>query len=55
MSGASNVIFYLNARGLPTEPAVLEAVLAAAKASERLLTEHEILDVINAVPRTPRS
>ena len=48
MSGASNVLFYLNQRGLPATQEVVQAVLAEAKKSERLLTEEEILDAVNA-------
>jgi len=46
MSGASNVLYYLKARGLPTEQPIVDAVLAAAKRSERLLTEEEILAAV---------
>jgi len=49
MSGASNVVFYLNARSLPGGPEVVDAVLAVAKKSERLLTEEEILDAVHSV------
>ena len=49
MSGTSNVVFYLNARGLPGGPEVVDAVLAVAKKSERLLTEGEILDAVNSI------
>jgi 2-isopropylmalate synthase len=49
MSGSSNAVFYLNSRGLSSEPEVVEAVLAEAKKSERLLTEQEILDVVRSV------
>jgi 2-isopropylmalate synthase len=48
MSGASNVLFYLSQRGLPATQEVVQAVLAEAKKSERLLTEEEILEVVNA-------
>jgi 2-isopropylmalate synthase len=48
MSGASNVVYYLNARGLPGGPEVVESVLAAAKKSERLLTEEEILEAVHS-------
>ncbi len=48
MSGASNVVYYLGARGLPGGPEVVEAVLAVAKKSERLLTEEEILEAVNS-------
>lgn len=46
MSGASNVLYYLSVRALPTDEGVVSAVLAAAKSSERLLTEEEILEVV---------
>jgi len=43
MSGASNVVHYLKSHGLPDRPEVVEAVLALAKRSDRLLTEEEVL------------
>jgi 2-isopropylmalate synthase len=46
MSGNSNVIFYLAARDLPATPEILAAVLAEAKASDRVLTESEIVRVV---------
>jgi 2-isopropylmalate synthase len=49
MSGMSNVLFYLRHRNLPTDQEVVDAVLALAKKSERLLTEEEILDAIEPV------
>jgi 2-isopropylmalate synthase len=45
MSGSSNVQYFLRARGIVPTPAMVEAVLAFAKCSERLLTEDEILQV----------
>ncbi len=51
MSGGSNVLHYLRTRGLPTDQAVVDAVMAVAKRSERLLTEQEILDVVQAARR----
>jgi 2-isopropylmalate synthase len=49
MSGGSNVLFFLRARGLPDTPDVVEAVLARAKESERLLSEDEVRDVVQRV------
>jgi len=49
MSGGSNVLFFLRARGLPDTPEVVEAVLAAAKKSGQLLTEDEVRDVVREV------
>ncbi len=48
MSGGSNVLHYLRARGLPTDQLIVDAVMAVAKRSERLLTEQEILEVVQA-------
>ena len=45
MSGASNVHYFLSSRGLEDEPGICEAILAAAKKSERLLTEEEVLAI----------
>jgi 2-isopropylmalate synthase len=47
MSGASNVVFYLTTRGLPSTSQVVEAVMTRAKQSERLLTEDEILEAVH--------
>jgi 2-isopropylmalate synthase len=59
MSGGSNVVFYLETRGLPHGPEVVEAVLAAAKKSQRLLREDEIVEIVKSVERestgTPRA
>ena len=49
MSGASNVHFFLQARELPDTPEVCEAILAAAKKSESLLSEQEVLDIVEEV------
>jgi hypothetical protein len=49
MSGASNVLYYLECRGLPTTPEVVQAVLAEAKKSERLLAEETILEIVQSV------
>jgi len=46
MSGGSNVLHYLKAHGLPDGPEVVQAVLAAAKRSERLLTHDEIVAAV---------
>lgn len=49
MSGASNVLYYLQSRDLPADPAVVEAVMGAAKRSESLLTEEEVLEIVRRV------
>ena len=50
MSGASNVVHYLAARGMPGGPDVVSAVLAEAKKSDRLLTESEVAAIAGRVP-----
>ena len=49
MSGGSNVTYYLRKRGLPHEPAVVEAILDMAKKSKRLLSEDEVLALVQKV------
>ena len=49
MSGGSNVLHYLRSRGMPDGPEAVEAVLAVAKKSERLLTEEEIVAAVRSV------
>lgn len=43
MSGKSNVIYWLEKRGIPATEEVVERIFAAAKQATRLLTEEEIL------------
>jgi 2-isopropylmalate synthase len=44
MSGKSNVIFWLERRGLPADEATVERIFARAKQSDRVLTEEEVLE-----------
>jgi 2-isopropylmalate synthase len=46
MSGKSNVIFWLERRGLAVQDEVVDRIFAKAKASPGVLTEDEILGVI---------
>jgi 2-isopropylmalate synthase len=46
MSGKSNVIFWLEARGLSAAPEVVDRILTTAKAAAAVLTEEEIRGVI---------
>lgn len=48
MSGASNVSFWLNRRGIPFDDDLVKAVLSRAKSSNRTLEEGEVLDVVRA-------
>jgi 2-isopropylmalate synthase len=43
MSGISNVRFYLSERGLPTDDALIGTIIAAAKLSTHILSEAEVL------------
>jgi 2-isopropylmalate synthase len=46
MSGSSNVIFYLSQRGIVASRDLIQAVLLAAKESNRILPESEILALV---------
>src|SRR5271157_2930788 len=46
MSGGSNVIYYLSQRGISTSQELIQAVLLAAKESNRILQEPEILAIV---------
>jgi 2-isopropylmalate synthase len=46
MSGKSNVVFWLEKRGLPATDAIVDRIFAKAKASSYVLTEEEIRSVL---------
>jgi 2-isopropylmalate synthase len=46
MSGKSNVIFWLESRGLPATDEVVDRVFAAAKASNRTLTHEQVQNLV---------
>src|SRR5262249_25155931 len=48
MSGKSNILYWLERRGIPTGDEVVERIYQRAKASDRCLTEAEILDCCGA-------
>jgi 2-isopropylmalate synthase len=48
MSGKSNVVFWLERHGVPADEELVEHIFRRAKASLRVLTEHEILREIEA-------
>ena len=50
MSGRSNIVYWLEKRGLPAGDDVVNRVLEKAKRSNRLLTDAEIEEAIRAVP-----
>lgn len=47
MSGKSNVLFWLERRGIPSSEALVERIYTRAKASDHTLTEVEILDCVD--------
>ena len=48
MSGRSNVLFWLEHRGLPLNDEVVERIFKCAKSSDHTLSEAEILECVNA-------
>ena len=48
MSGKSNVLFWLQHRGLPVNDGVVERIFKRAKASDHTLSEGEILECVQA-------
>jgi 2-isopropylmalate synthase len=51
MSGKSNVIYWLEKRGLAASDELVERIFAAAKQSDRLLTEEELATICGAAVR----
>src|SRR4051812_15245328 len=47
MSGRSNVIFWLESRGLPATDDIVDRVFAAAKASNRTLTHEQVQGIVD--------
>ena len=52
MSGRSNVIFWLEQRGLDAREEVVDLIFDAAKRSDHVLEDHEILALLAAAGRT---
>ncbi|MCL5287862.1 MAG: 2-isopropylmalate synthase, partial [Acidobacteria bacterium] len=48
MSGRSNVIFWLEKRGIPATEDVVDRIFSAAKKATRVMTEEEILSAAGA-------
>jgi 2-isopropylmalate synthase len=49
MSGRSNVLYWLEKRGMAADDEVVDRILTAAKQSERVLTEEEVLALVDSV------
>ena len=52
MSGRSNVIFWLESRGLPVTDEIIDRVFAAAKASNRTLTHEQVQAIVDKTSAT---
>ena len=48
MSGRSNVIFWLEQRGLPATDEIVDRVLAAAKSSNHMLAREQIERIVES-------
>ena len=49
MSGESNVIYWLRARGIEPEESLVKTIFAAAKSTDHTLSENEVCDIIDQV------
>jgi 2-isopropylmalate synthase len=52
MSGRSNVIFWLESRGLPASDEIVDRVFAAAKSSNRTLTQDQVQAIVDEARKT---
>jgi 2-isopropylmalate synthase len=53
MSGESNVVFWLEERGIPPRPELIRAIMESAKRSDRVLTDAEIMARVSEIQRKP--
>jgi 2-isopropylmalate synthase len=53
MSGRSNVVFWLERRGLPATDEIVDRVFAAAKASNRMLTHAQVQAIVDEARKLP--
>lgn len=54
LSGRSNVIFWLESRGLPATDEIVDRIFSAAKASDRTLTHEQVQKIVNDARREER-
>ena len=52
MSGRSNIVYWLNKRGIPAADEIVDRIFAAAKQSDSVLTEQEILALVASSARS---
>jgi hypothetical protein len=48
MSGKSNVEYWLEQHGIARTDALVDAILASAKSSRRLLTDAQVMELVSA-------
>jgi 2-isopropylmalate synthase len=53
MSGESNVVFWLEERGIRPRPELIRAIMELAKQSDRVLTDAEIMARVSEIERKP--
>ena len=53
MSGRSNVVFWLESRGLPATDEIVDRVFAAAKVSNRMLTHAQVQAIVDEARKLP--
>jgi 2-isopropylmalate synthase len=46
MSGASNVVYWLDSRGVPKDSALIASIVERAKSSHRILTDEELWSLV---------
>jgi hypothetical protein len=51
MSGRSNVVFWLESRGLPATDEIVDRIFAAAKKSDRTLTHEQVQSLVGAAAK----
>lgn len=51
MSGRANIVYWLEKRAIPATPSLVDRIFAAAKQAERVLTERELLAVVDSAGR----
>ena len=55
LSGRSNVIYWLEKRGIPASDELVDRIFAAAKQAERIMTEQEIQAIIASTPASAKT
>jgi 2-isopropylmalate synthase len=51
MSGRSNIVYWLAKRSIPSSDEIIDRIFAAAKQSDTVLTEQQILSLVSSSAR----